>query len=74
MPALDDARVAVYIDFDNIVISRYDQVHRRGEWGRDGARNHAMTGGGVGGYTVPNAQNAVRHPGASLSRIRGPAS
>lgn len=24
-----DARVAVYIDFDNIVISRYDQVHGR---------------------------------------------
>ena len=23
-------RVAVYIDFDNIVISRYDQVHGRG--------------------------------------------
>ncbi len=24
------ARVAVYIDFDNIVISRYDQLHGRG--------------------------------------------
>lgn len=37
-----DARVAVYIDFDNIVISRYDQTFRRGEWQRDGARHHAM--------------------------------
>ena len=23
-----DSRVAVYIDFDNVVISRYDQVHQ----------------------------------------------
>ena len=28
-------RVAVYIDFDNIVISRYDQVHGRGQFMRD---------------------------------------
>jgi hypothetical protein len=27
-----DTRVAVYIDFDNIVISRYDQVHGRGQF------------------------------------------
>lgn len=25
-----ESRVAVYIDFDNIVISRYDQIHGRG--------------------------------------------
>jgi len=31
-------RVAVYIDFDNIVISRYDQVHGRGQFQRDRAR------------------------------------
>lgn len=31
-------RVAVYIDFDNIVISRYDQVHGRGQYQRDRAR------------------------------------
>ncbi len=30
-----DGRVAVYIDFDNIVISRYDQVHGRGQFMRD---------------------------------------
>lgn len=30
-----DGRVAVYIDFDNIVISRYDQVHGRGQFIRD---------------------------------------
>ena len=31
-------RVAVYIDFDNIVISRYDQVHGRNQFQRDKAR------------------------------------
>ncbi|MGG7463046.1 MULTISPECIES: NYN domain-containing protein [unclassified Plantibacter] len=30
-----DSRVAVYIDFDNIVISRYDQVHGRSQFMRD---------------------------------------
>jgi Uncharacterized conserved protein len=33
-----DPRVAVYIDFDNIVISRYDQVHGRNQFQRDRAR------------------------------------
>jgi len=32
------ARVAVYIDFDNIVISRYDQLHGRGQFQRDKVR------------------------------------
>src|SRR6201986_4455416 len=32
------ARVAVYIDFDNIVISRYDQLHVRGQFQRDKVR------------------------------------
>jgi hypothetical protein len=31
-------RVAVYFDFDNIVISRYDQVHGRGLFHRDKAK------------------------------------
>ena len=35
---MTDPRVAVYIDFDNIVISRYDQVHGRGQFQRDRAR------------------------------------
>jgi hypothetical protein len=30
-----EGRVAVYIDFDNIVISRYDQIHGRGTWRKD---------------------------------------
>jgi uncharacterized LabA/DUF88 family protein len=33
-----DSRVAVYIDFDNIVISRYDQVHGRSQFMRDKGR------------------------------------
>ena len=31
-------RVAVCIDFDNIVISRYDQLHDRGQFQRDKVR------------------------------------
>lgn len=33
------ARVGVYIDFDNIVISRYDQLHGDGSWRKDNARD-----------------------------------
>jgi len=36
-------RVAVYIDFDNIVISRYDQVHGRGQFQRDRVRGFNRT-------------------------------
>ena len=36
MPEHHESRVAVYIDFDNIVISRYDQVHGRGAWRASG--------------------------------------
>ena len=34
-------RVAVYLDFDNIVISRYDQVHGRNSFQRDKAKGLA---------------------------------
>lgn len=37
MAETHDPRVAVYIDFDNIVISRYDQVHGGGRFQRDKA-------------------------------------
>jgi len=33
-------RVAVYIDFDNVVISRYDEIHGKGAWRKDEARAH----------------------------------
>jgi len=35
-----EARVAVYIDFDNVVISRYDQMHGRDTWRKDEARRN----------------------------------
>ena len=35
-----DSRVAVYIDFDNMVISRYDAVHKESAWRADNARQH----------------------------------
>jgi uncharacterized LabA/DUF88 family protein len=38
MADIRDNRVAVYIDFDNIVISRYDQVHGRNSFQKDKAR------------------------------------
>src|SRR5580765_5182844 len=39
-----DTRVAVYIAFDNIVISRYDQVHGRGQFQRDKVRGFSRDG------------------------------
>ncbi|MGN6325232.1 NYN domain-containing protein [Pseudolysinimonas sp.] len=33
-----DGRVGVYLDFDNVVISRYDQLFGRGDFYRDNAR------------------------------------
>ena len=41
MPDSSDARVAVYIDFDNVVISRYDNVFGDSAWRKDNARAHA---------------------------------
>ena len=30
------SRVAVYLDFENLVASRYDEVHGKGSWKSDG--------------------------------------
>jgi len=38
MAETNDARVAVYLDFDNIVISWYDRVHGRNSYGKDRQR------------------------------------
>ncbi|GLK17960.1 NYN domain-containing protein [Herbiconiux flava] len=48
-----DARVAVYIDFDNIIISRYDQVHGRSQFMRDKSR-------GFGGGDAENTEKLRR--------------
>ena len=39
MPEPTEGRVAVYIDFDNIVISRYDQKHKRARGRQDSLRD-----------------------------------
>lgn len=44
MPTDLEARVAVYIDFDNILISRYDQLHGRGAFHSDKVRALATDG------------------------------
>ena len=38
-------RVAVYIDFDNVVISHYDDVHGKQAWRKDDPRQHGQPGG-----------------------------
>ncbi len=46
MPEMTEGHVAVYIDFDNIVISRYDQVHGRWNFKRDNVRDYVVTAAG----------------------------
>ena len=41
-------RVAVYVDFDNVVISRYDDVHGKQAWRRDDPRQHGHAAGSSG--------------------------
>ncbi|WP_341952069.1 NYN domain-containing protein [Salinibacterium sp. TMP30] len=41
MTGSTEGRVAVYIDFDNIVISRYNQKHGHGQFQKDKARTHS---------------------------------
>ena len=45
MPASAEPRVALYFDFDNIVISRYDQLHGDGAYRKDTSRTKAPTAG-----------------------------
>jgi len=54
-----EARVAVYIDFDNVVISRYDQLHGREAWRKDEARRNE-------GKAVPKLEQARVDIGAIL--------
>ena len=50
-------RVAVYIDFDNIVISRYDQVHGQGQFQRDKVRGFSSADKSAD----PDIAELVRH-------------
>ncbi|MFK4730411.1 NYN domain-containing protein [Agromyces mediolanus] len=45
MPASSEPRVALYFDFDNIVISRYDQLHGDSSYRRDTSRSKSPTAG-----------------------------
>lgn len=54
-----DTRVAVYIDFDNIVISQYDNVHGRGSFMKERARTGA-------GKTADRLEEATVNIGAVL--------
>ncbi|MFC7491957.1 MULTISPECIES: NYN domain-containing protein [unclassified Knoellia] len=51
----DTSRVAVYLDFDNMVISRYDNLHGVGSWRRDNAREHAPGGSDVAAERLAQA-------------------
>lgn len=46
MADISENRVAVYIDFDNIVISRYDEVHGKGRFTKDRVREYVRDGTG----------------------------
>jgi hypothetical protein len=61
MADLSNPRVAVYIDFDNIVVSRYNQLYGRSAWTNDSARNFAMAGGttGAGGRGAAAAAEGI---------------
>ena len=59
MPEPSDTRVAVYIDFDNIVVSRYNQLHGARKFSTDGARNFG-----------PDTAEAVGTSGVIGTRLR----
>jgi hypothetical protein len=58
-------RVAVYIDFDNIVISRYDQVHGRGQFQRDKVRGFDR----VGRSADPDIADKLRHATVDVGAV-----
>jgi hypothetical protein len=59
-------RVAVYIDFDNIVISRYDQVHGRGQFQRDKVRGFSRDARPADPGTMEKVQRATVDVGAVI--------
>ena len=52
-------RVAVYIDFDNVVISRYDNIHGDGAWRKDQARDHRRSLGSSDAVDVKLAEAEI---------------
>jgi hypothetical protein len=66
MPEATEGRVAVYIDFDNIVISRYDQLHGSGRFHKDKARRFVATAAKAGTEVVERLARATVDIGAVL--------
>ncbi|MDQ1384574.1 MAG: hypothetical protein QOG65_1953, partial [Actinomycetota bacterium] len=61
-----DNRVAVYIDFDNIVISRYNQLHGRGAFQFDRVRNIVVSDPSVDPDVARRIREATVDIGAIL--------
>ncbi|MBK8460115.1 MAG: NYN domain-containing protein [Micropruina sp.] len=61
-----DNRVAVYIDFDNIVISRYNQLHGRGAFQSDRVRQLILTDPAADPEVVERVREATVDIGAIL--------
>lgn len=59
-------RVAVYIDFDNIVISRYNQLYGKAAFSRDRARSHVPSSAPEGDEISERLQAARVDVGAIL--------
>ncbi|MBN9607464.1 MAG: NYN domain-containing protein [Actinomycetales bacterium] len=66
MAADPSPRVAVYLDFDNIVISRYEQLHGKGQWHKDNARAALPTAAGGTGDVAKRLTAATLDLGAIL--------
>jgi uncharacterized LabA/DUF88 family protein len=66
MPQPKEDRVAVYIDFDNIVISRYDQIHGRGHFLRERVRSATAESLQTDGELAARLRDATVDVGAVL--------
>jgi uncharacterized LabA/DUF88 family protein len=65
-PGAGPTRVAVYLDFDNIVISRYDQLHGRNQFQRDKARAFDRTDKAADPEIVEKLRRATVDVGAII--------
>src|SRR6201995_3442577 len=65
-PGTGVTRVAVYLDFDNIVISRYDQLHGRGQFQRGKVRAFDRTDKGADPEIVEKLRRATVDVGAII--------
>ncbi len=59
-------RVGVYLDFDNIVISRYNQLHGHNQFAQDKARHHAKSNPKADAQVTARIQRAMIDVGAIL--------